>query len=186
MRAAEGPVLEPQGALCEKLGVLLLEPSGLLSVRIAVRLSVTTGDLSARFFCSLGSFKNGSTTKTRPTSQRKARRSCPHAHPEKKQNRAWRQRCCLKNRSGKAQRSRSSASPCTRLPRKKVEVPKISREPASCSIEQVAQCETVSHDRIQQRCVKRLDPVEKLSDDQKWTLSDASQRPLGHGSGEGC
>ena len=69
---------------------------------------------------------------------------------------------------------------------KKVEVPKISREPASCSIEQVAQCETVSHDRIQQRCVKRLDPVEKLSDDQKWTLSDASQRPLGRGSGEGC
>ena len=63
---------------------MLLEPSGLLSVRIAVRLSVTTGDLSARFFCSLGSFKNGSTTKTRPTRQRIGRRNCPHAHPEKK------------------------------------------------------------------------------------------------------
>ena len=36
------------------------------------------------FFCSLGSFKNGSTTKARPTRQRIARRSCPHAHPEKK------------------------------------------------------------------------------------------------------
>ena len=92
----------------------------------------------------------------------------------------------IKNRSGKAQRSRSSASPCTKLPKKKIAVSKISREPASCNIEQVAQCETVSHDRIQQRCVTRLDPVEKLSDDQKWTLSDASQRPLGRGSGEAC
>ena len=92
------------------------------------------------FFCSLGSFKNGSTTKTRPTRQTIARRSCSHAHPEKKQNRAWRQRCCLKNRSGKAQRSRSSASPCTKLPRKKNEVPQISREPASCSILNARPC----------------------------------------------
>ena len=80
----QGPVLEPQGALCEKLGVLLLKPSLLFSVRIAVRLSVTTGDLCQIFFAVWGVSKTESTTKTRPTGQRIARRSCPHAHPEKK------------------------------------------------------------------------------------------------------
>ena len=125
----------------------------------------------------------------RPTKQRIAQRS--HIHTLRKKNRTGRggnvdaSRIDPARRKG-ADRRRLSALSCRgkkskcRSSHVSPHLAALSREPNApepLSEEVLEMTKTVSRDRIQQRCVKRLDPVEKLLDDQKWT-SDASQRPL--------